>query len=35
MSLIPIAERAVKARVPLKGKEQHGTVIVVREDIND
>ena len=34
MCLIPITDGAVKADVPFKGKEQHGTIIVVGEDVD-
>jgi len=35
MRRVPVADGAVEARVPVEGKEQHGTVIVVGENVND
>ncbi len=34
MRLIPVADGAVKARMPVKGEEEHGTIVIVREDVN-
>jgi len=35
MRPVPITDGTVKSDMPLKGKEQHGTVVVVCENIND
>ena len=32
---IPITNRACEAVVPVKRKEQHGSVIVMRQNVND
>lgn len=34
MRLVPITDWAVKARMPVKGEEQHGTIVVMGEDVN-
>lgn len=35
MRLVPVTDWAVKACVPVEWEEQHGTVVVVGEDVND
>ena len=35
MRFVPITNGTVKPRLPIKGKEQHGTVALVGEDVND
>jgi len=35
MRPVPVADGTMKADMPVKGKEQHGTVVVVRENINN
>ena len=33
MRFVPITDGAVEAGMPVEGKEQHGTITVMREDI--
>lgn len=35
MRRIPVTDRAVEARVPIEWEEEHGTVVVMGEDVND
>ena len=35
MRPVPVTDGAVKAGVPVEGEEEHGTVVVVGEDVDD
>ena len=35
MCPVPVTDGAVEARVPVEGEEEHGTVIIVGEDVDD
>lgn len=35
MRPVPITDGAIEARMPIKGEEEHGTIVVVSEDVND